>query len=160
MSFSTTARTVRKTRIPLIVSLLVVIAVVAVAAAILMQTFPQSPTVPQTVAVTTAGCAGPLSYPSTMPPGPAIVVVGCGSGPSVAFSAVPGGPDTPTFTFPTTGIIPTALGIATSTSGCSTPIPLTSGSTITLGQTSYYYCVSYPSSTGGTISSFTISWSS
>lgn len=150
---------VKKSRVPILTILVIMITAIAGVAAALTQTFPVSPTIPQTVAVTTAGCAS-ISYPATMPPGPAIVVVGCGTGPSVAFSATPGGPDTPTFTFPTTGIVPTALGISTTVGGCGTPIPLTSGTTISLGQTSYYYCVSYPSSAGGTINSFSISWSS
>lgn len=138
---------------------IIIVALVAtvgiVYAVSLIQTVPTSPAIGGT-AVTTSTCNSAtttLSYPATIPTGPATVVLQCGSNP--AFSVVPGGTDTPTFTLPTGA---TALAISTTVT-CTSPTALTSGTQMTLGQTSYYYCLSY-SATSGTLATFTINWSS
>lgn len=93
-----------------------------------------------------------------MPPGPAIVPLGCGST-NPAFSVTQVGLDVPTFN--ATGI--TALAITPSTNpscGNSAPLTdLTSGISVSLAQGAYFYCVAYPaSSSTSTIAPFAVGW--
>lgn len=159
------AHVTRKTL--LIVSTLISVLVVGVYAYIdLTQTFPTSPTIPIAgTAVTTSPCnssSTPLTYPTTMPVGPAAVMVTCGTG--AAFTVTTGGSDTPTYSLPTGTGVPTGLSlgyVASTATSCNPYTSIAPGATITLSAGSYNYCVVYGTQTAATsIPSFTISWSS
>lgn len=126
----------------------------------IFQAAPRSPTIPASSAITAAGCNSLTYQPpgGTMPPGPATVPLGCGSA-NPAFSVTQVGVDIPTFN--ATGI--TALAITPSanpTCGSSFPLTdITSGTSMSLAQGAYFYCVVYPAmSQTSTIAPFTVGW--
>lgn len=146
--------------------LLALIALVASISAIVyasfVQTFP-AVTVAPVVFATHANCT--TVHIQGTPPSPNGTVIGnclSGTAPVAAFNVNRDGTSTPTFTITNgVGILGSKLGIDSDGSGCGGTItPLTSGSAVTFAAAGgWIYCLSYNSTvTGGTINSFSVSW--
>lgn len=146
--------------------LLIIVAVFAsvslIVYATVSQTFP-AVTVPATVFATHANCTTVhIQGTVTSPNGTLIGNCLSGINTVAAFTVNRDGSSTPTFTITTSGgILTTKLGIDADGSGCSGLITsLTSGTTHSFAAPgAWIYCLSYTASvSGGTINSFSISW--
>jgi hypothetical protein len=147
------------------------IGLVAVAASVsvivyaaVSQTFPAT-TIPPLNFATTQNCSGVIDE-STPAATSGTLIFNCASSTSsggiAAFTVNRDGSSTPTYTITSSGgILTTSLAIAPDGSGCTSGmVALTSGTAVSFTASgAWIYCLSYTAnSSGGTINSFSVSW--